>query len=319
MLYIMNKVWFRNYQPGQGPWDGRLRYRCTFILIKCLNSIGLNTSLLNLMGMAIDHFMAINKPLLYSTIRKTKKIIIMIAGLWVVAILAGFSDFLSGINIDDMFTAKLNYCELIWLTDYHDEYLTFVLAFLCLGVMLFIYIKICIKIHHRHTGLNIRQHIRQNQNRDNMLNRKPIITTLLIVGSFVLCWLPMCLFQIILIIVVRVNPMVLRKFTTTLQDVDQYLYDLLLLNCIIDPIIYAVRMPEVRLGYQRLFMRCGVYCKIYRQAPNRRGTYREAAHRTTSHCRDFSPLVCNGMMAHDQAKGKKECPQKLLVIQESCV
>ena len=74
MLYIMNKVWFISYPPGSGPWVGRLNYRCTFMFVKCLNSVGLHSSLLNLMGMAIDHFVAILKPLHYPAIMKKSKV-----------------------------------------------------------------------------------------------------------------------------------------------------------------------------------------------------------------------------------------------------
>ena len=302
MFYIMNRVWFQNYQPGQGPWDGRLKYRCTFFVIKCLNSVGLNATLFNLMGLAIDHLMTITRPLEYPAIMKTKKVIIMICALWLTAIFAGFTDFFSGIPKYAEFKMVFNYCELIWITMYNDEYLTFALAFVCLVVMLFIYIKIFLVI--RQTQNSTLQNYRQStedqrklessnrrnpdvqrnaeslRNRqispDNRRNKKPLITTLCILFSFVICWLPMCLFQITLIIVVRLNPAALQHIANSLKYADQYLYDLVLLNCIIDPIIYAVRMYEVQLGYRRLFRKCG----IMRYRPARRG----------SPCRAFRPV-----------------------------
>ena len=254
MLYIMNKIWLRYYRPGHGPWDARLNYRCAFIIIKCLNSVGLNSSLLNLMCMAIENLMAITQSLHYPAIMKTKKIVFLISGLWVLAIVMGFSDFFSGIHIYHKYKSVYNYCEFIWLTQYHDEYLIFGLTFLCLVVMMVIYIKIYVKIHQRHeehTSLT---------NQSPRQNRRPLITTLLILGSFVICWLPMCFFQVSLIIVGKVSPGTLKTFTPSLQNADQYLYDLLLLNCIIDPIVYAVRMPDIRLGYRRMFGKCGIHC-----------------------------------------------------------
>ena len=38
-----------------------------------------------------------------------------------------------------------------------------------------------------------------------------------------------------------------------LLKADQHLYNLLLLNALLDPIVYAVRIREVRVGYIRLF------------------------------------------------------------------
>ena len=37
------------------------------------------------------------------------------------------------------------------------------------------------------------------------------------------------------------------------RRVDYYLFDLILLGCVADPIIYAVRMRPVRLGYARIW------------------------------------------------------------------
>ncbi len=40
-----------------------------------------------------------------------------------------------------------------------------------------------------------------------------------------------------------------------LLKADQHLYNLLLLNAFLDPIVYAIRIREVRVGYIRLFCR----------------------------------------------------------------
>jgi len=48
------------------------------------------------------------------------------------------------------------------------------------------------------------------------------------------------------------------------RRVDYYLFDLILLGCVADPIIYAVRMRPVRLGYARIWnsvvQGAGRYC-----------------------------------------------------------
>ncbi len=41
------------------------------------------------------------------------------------------------------------------------------------------------------------------------------------------------------------DPGALEKWIPTLEEANNYLYDLLLLNVILDPLIYALRMPEV--------------------------------------------------------------------------
>jgi hypothetical protein len=241
MMYVVNKVVNQSYQPGVGPWGSRLTSRCMFIIIKCLNSTGLNIALLNLMGMAIDHFIAILKPLHYPTIMNKRRVSSMICLLWAISLIAGFSDFLSGFRLYQYNKDYYNYCELIWLTPYNDEYMTFALALVCLVVMLVIYIRIYIKIKHRQRPDQVVQ--AHNMKR----NKKPLVTTLFIVGTFMFCWLPMCFFQVSLIVLVKVNPEALQSMTGILRYADQYLYDLLMFNCIANPIIYAVRTYEVNL------------------------------------------------------------------------
>ena len=83
--------------------------------------MALNITLLNLMGMACDHFVAILLPLQCHRIMSKTKSKILIGSFWITAILCGFSDFLSVIPERD-YLEKYNFCELTYLTPYHDEY-----------------------------------------------------------------------------------------------------------------------------------------------------------------------------------------------------
>ena len=259
LLYLFNKVFNQAYIDGQAPWKERMTFRCTFIFIKSLNCIGLNMTLFNLMGMAVDHFVAITRPLHYQVIMTTKRVFASLVVMWILAIAAGLSDFFSGIGYYHIFKDYYNYCEIVWQTAYQEEYVTFALAFMCLLIMMILYIQIYARIHrHKQPGEN-RVHAYESRNNSKAChnrqkkNHKPLMTTLLILGSFVVCWLPMCIFQLVLIAIVKLNPEVLFNVAVLLLDIDQYLYALSLLNCIADPIIYAVRMKEVKLGYRRLF------------------------------------------------------------------
>ena len=251
ILHILNIAVNPTYYPGIGPEKARLRSRCTFMVIKALNTTALNSTLLNLMGMAIDHFLAIVKPLHYPTLMNKQRASLIISLFWVIAILCGFSDFMSGYPKYPRFSHQYNYCEFIFLTKYQDEYTIFSTALLCAIIMTISYVRIVNVISRRHQGIDMHQE-------SAVRNRKAVITTLLILGTFVICWLPMCLFQMILIIQVKIDPAPLQKWLHILSKADMFLYDLLMLNATCDPIIYAVRMREIRLGYRRLFhQRCG--------------------------------------------------------------
>ena len=242
-------------KPGIGPGNYRLR-RCCFVITKALNTTALNISLLNLMGMAIDLYLAILRPLHYPQLMDKQRVNLMIGILWMVAILCGFSDAFSVIP-ERKHLKRFNFCEMAYMTPYQDEFTVFSIALVCFFIMVFIYIRIYIKINRTHlTRLSrLQEDNRRHQVLDFNRNRKALVTTLMILGSFVVCWLPLCLFQVALIIQVSIDSSVVEPLLAVLMNADQYLYDLLLLNAICDPLVYAIRMPEVQFGYRRLWMK----------------------------------------------------------------
>ena len=275
VLFVINKVIHISYLPGTGEWQERLKSRCLFMVIKALNTTSLNISLLNLMGMSMDHYIAITKPLRYHKLMAKGRAKLMIFIFWVIAFICGFSDFFSALPIYEKYKHVYNYCEMVFLTKYQQEYSFLVLAFFCLFVMMFFYLRIYWKVRkHRAPGDGQVCYYRKREEKH---SRKALVTTLLILGSFILCWLPTCLFQIIAMIMMtlriqQIDPGLIRF----LQSADKYLYDILLLNCICDPIIYTVRCYEVRLGYRRLFRK--FFKSVY---PGRKQASKHSSFRTS--------------------------------------
>ena len=50
MLFIINRVLNPIYYPGQGPWNPRVLSRCSWVMLKSLNTTALNAELLSLIG-----------------------------------------------------------------------------------------------------------------------------------------------------------------------------------------------------------------------------------------------------------------------------
>ena len=256
LFYVINKALNPTYTLGKGPHHQRLSSRCVFMVIKSINNAGLNITLLNLMLMAVDHYVAIMTPLKYPLIVLKTRVRGVLILAWIVSLVLGFSDFFVSIK-DYYFTLKsygYNFCECVWLSTYHEEYTVFTIAPLCFLIMMYCYTRIYSTIHKR----RIPGAEATSQRNDLRRSRKALVTTLFALGSFLLTWLPLCFFQITLIVKAYSHPQFLQDNQNTFKAVDRYLYNLLVLNSIIDPIIYTARTQEVRLGLQRL---CGCFGK----------------------------------------------------------
>jgi hypothetical protein len=179
-----------------------------------------------------------------------RRILLLLSGLWILSALAGFSDFFSGLykNKDYINTSifNLNYCEYVYMTKYQEEYPLFAIAIICMIVMIYIYIKIYI---------TVRKH-QQSEFRQLKKNKKAIITTLLLLGSFIVCWLPTCITEITLVIMVRTNYKYVQSMASTFTIFNDHLVNLLLLNAVCDPLIYSIRLTQVWRGYKMMFCKC---------------------------------------------------------------
>ena len=255
ITYVINTVVNPVLPPGFGAYIPRLRSRCAYMIIKALNTVGLNLSLLNLMAMAIDHYIAILKPFHVHRLLSKKRTMLMLVIIWILAFIAGFSDFFSPLGELEQFwfyRFKFNYCEFIWLSRYQEEFITFGIAIACFFSMVFIYIQIYCTVRGMDPCSTVPSTIKL------IRNKRAVLTTLLILGTFMLCWLPTCIFNIVLIILTKGggDPNTVEAMIPVLRMVDHYLYDLMLLNTLCDPIIYVVRIREVRGGYWMLFLKC---------------------------------------------------------------
>lgn len=290
-MHIFHLIVNWRYRQGMGPISGRYLYYCSDITIRAMTTSSLNMCLLNLMGMAIDHFVAITQPLHYPQLMNKHRSNSLIFALWIVALLCGFSDFFSGASVYNRWKGKYNFCEVVDITLYKEQYTIFAIAAIATVVMVYAYGRIYFTVRrHRIPGEQSsfdEAFSRKNNNNNSMRSHRSLqyssslrrqsnralITTLLILMTFMICWLPQCLFQVSLIIQFKIDKSKLESIGGTLGLLDGYLTNLLLLNSIADPIIYTVRLDEVKLGYKRLFtslIRCQKIRRMRRLRTSRR-------------------------------------------------
>ena len=178
-----------------------------------------------------------------------------IVSVWIGSFILGFSDFLSALHLVGQQYIRnkgYNYCELVWHTMYLEEYTILAIAPICFIMMFIIYMKIYLKIR-RHRTPGVSSVLEKRTGGGMQKNKKALITTLLNLGTFVVTWLPLCFFQVALLIKVHYNPEDVKSKMELYAEVDKYLFDLLMVNAIADSIIYAVRIQEVKLAFYRMF------------------------------------------------------------------
>ncbi len=241
---------------------------CITLILKSIRITSHVITLLNLLGLAFDHYIAIVKPLDYPSLMNRKRANILIITFWIVAFILGFSDFYIPEPIFSYCDrqAFVNYCEAVFCSMYNGEYVIFVMALICFIAMSVIYTTIYIQLHQYH---KMQQEIRRQVKR----NKRGLVTTLIILFVFCICWLPYCLFEITMIISIQFSTDFFKqlKYFKLMNQISLYLYDVLLMNSVLDAVIYSLRMKEVQQGYRNIVKKC----------PRRKTTYKEHLQLTT--------------------------------------
>lgn len=226
--------------------QSRLLSACIQVCVVSFNNMANLMSLFNLLAMAVDHFIAILMPYRYVHLLNRRRTNFMIAFLWTVGFIWGFSSFFGGFQKSEDLK-YLNFCETTNYSDFHSEYFVIFTAAICSTAMIVIYTRIfCVvrKVSTESTTVH----------KDGLHNTKALRTSALIVGTFVVCWFPNLVFQISVLI--QLNAMNSRnEVYVALFRANRYLYILVVVNSLCDPIIYAARLRIVQKGYFKLLYR----------------------------------------------------------------
>lgn len=189
----------------------------------------------------------------------------------------------------DNYTSEASLCNHASCTVFDSEHVLYVTALITFCSIVYFYTAIFIQLQKKVTIVCV-------QHRGILQRRKRgLCTTMLILVTFIVCWLPYCLFDITVNFILVSSPYSLPdpKLLLLHARANYFLYDLILLNSLCDPLIYAWRMREVQRGYRHLFrMFPFPICKKRSASSFSRssGSRTPTTHTTTSFMKDWTKM-----------------------------
>lgn len=112
---------------------------CLLVVLRSLQNAINIIALSSLLGLAVDHYFAICRPLEYPTRMRPRIITAVIVMFWIVATLVGFSDMFLPLGNCTSLLDHTTYCDAVWCSKYESDYAVFPLAMFVFSSMIVVY------------------------------------------------------------------------------------------------------------------------------------------------------------------------------------
>lgn len=242
---------------------------CLSLAFEALRLAGIISTAAHLLALAFNHYIGILRPLHYATLITRGRVLTAIIFLWGVPILFFFLYFLAAGGF------LSSECPITFLQRSTFRRVVATLFFIPLVCMFFTYSHIFVIIRRQQKGFRASHNSTQLKG-----NVKAIVTTLLILGTYVIGWMPGLISYILICSDCAFQG---EDFTVESRlSMNVTANTLIILKCLVDPVIYAARMPEIQLALRRL--RHLVCCRTGSPPPltPRQTTYPVTSHRGQS-------------------------------------
>ena len=207
---------------------------CFNVAARLLTDLALIATLLNLLAIAVDHYLAILKPFFYKKEMTNIRGICVVMAIWILSVITISVEIVMGkINQQEMEPV----CQAIAFDKANSEFGIVTFIFVVLFVIIMIYIRIYICIVRNRSAHSNRRHRQKDSG-----NFKALVTTSLFVLTFVLFWVPIGIFNAY--IYTKGEEYSIENFENIVL-IAEILRLILLLNAIADPVIYTIRLPQV--------------------------------------------------------------------------
>ncbi|KAG8193405.1 hypothetical protein JTE90_009631 [Oedothorax gibbosus] len=222
---------------------------CYIQVLEAFRLGGLVIIVFHLLALAVNHYIGILRPLHYAATVTRRTAISAIVAMWVIPVVFFLSYF--SLVPDDGFQSE--YCSKYnFLLRLPFRVTTSLLFFVPLVLMSGMYGHMFFLVRHHQKGLASTKSSRQLHK-----NVKAIITTLLILGTYVLGWMPAVLYFILTCLDC---PMPFKDISLWVRvPIGIFINSMILVKSFVDPIIYVVRMPEIKSAMGFVWKtRCGL-------------------------------------------------------------
>lgn len=227
---------------------------------------GVIITVMHLLALSINHYLGILKPLHYMSIMTTRKTTITVILLWIIPI-AFIKTYFFSVSDDEFWT--IGCASLSFLSEIKFRLVFSSLFFVPLILMVFCYTHILLLVRKqqkvwaqlsrsgstRYRGVRSARHGVNSQQRQMEGNVKAIHTTLLILGSCMIGWLPAVITY--LIICPKGCLYSGEEFERIrLANIEMFFYIswltnvLIILKTLANPVIYSCRMMEIKVSYR---------------------------------------------------------------------
>ena len=216
-----------------------------YIMDRCYYTAQMST-VLTITTMTLDHYVAIILPLRYHVIFSRHRLVVCLITLWVMSTLFGFTRLavssVMSVNDGEPFTVfMLCYNKYIPRNLQYEFYCLWAPITTAIVIMVYVYIRVLIEI--RKSAASMRHMIGPSQSCDHKMNHRAVITTLLILGTFIFGWVPY-----------GICALPIRITNAHLGLVVNYLFMILpVVNTVCDPLIYSIRLIKVQQSIKKVF------------------------------------------------------------------
>jgi hypothetical protein len=214
---------------------------CSYsFILYLLKDIAIFATLLNLLALALDHYVAIIKPLRYRqkmTFFKGNCAVVMV---WVITLLKVLSAVVFAIGQSG------SICAIIGMS-YDVTVVLILLIFSVLAAICLLYGKI---YSHIKKAMPRRERARHHSDSGSV---KALMTTGLFVGTYSLFLTPFAFYNVFIYIKDITDRMYIVLNIDEITEILNILYLIFLLNAVFDPIIYAIRLPKVKQRFKACF------------------------------------------------------------------